>query len=74
VNIASTPGLPCNRVELTSPAGTKSILLHAANGFTNAAVVNSRFDSNAFYGEPVDVEWVEPSVDYTVVDTTPNAE
>lgn len=57
VNVASTPGLPCNQIELTSPAGTKSILLHAANGFTNSALANSRFESNAFYGEPVNGDW-----------------
>jgi subtilisin family serine protease len=57
VNVASTPGLPCNQVELTSPSGTKSILLHAANGFTNIALANSRFESNAFYGEPVNGTW-----------------
>ena len=57
VNMPSTPGLPCNQIELTSPAGTKSILLHAANGFTNSAIANSRFESNAFYGEPVSGVW-----------------
>lgn len=57
LNIASTPGLPCNQIELTSPAGTKSILLHAANGFTNSAVVNSRIESNAFYGEALNGTW-----------------
>jgi subtilisin family serine protease len=57
INMVSTPGLPCNQIELTSPAGTKSILLHAANGFTNAAITNSRFESNAFYGEPVNGVW-----------------
>jgi hypothetical protein len=48
VNIASTPGMLCNQIELTSPSGTKSILMHAANGFTNAQVGNTRFESNAF--------------------------
>jgi subtilisin family serine protease len=57
LNIDSTPGLLCNQVELTSPSGTKSILLHAANGFTNAQIVNSRFESNAFYGEPINGTW-----------------
>jgi subtilisin family serine protease len=57
INLASTPALPCNQIELTSPSGTKSILLHAANGFTNAAIAGSRFESNAFYGEPVSGTW-----------------
>jgi subtilisin family serine protease len=66
VNIDSTPGLPCNQIELTSPAGTKSILLHAANGFTNSAIANSRFESNAFYGEPINGTWTLRFFDYCV--------
>jgi len=58
INVASTPGLQCNQIELTSPSGTKSILLHAANGFTNAQIVSTRFESNAFYGEPINGTWV----------------
>ena len=57
VNIAFTPLLACNQIELTSPSGTKSILLHAANGFTNTALNNTRFLSNAFYGEPLNGTW-----------------
>lgn len=57
LSIASTPGLMCNQVELKSPSGTKSILMHAANGFSNVSVINSRFLSNAFYGEPVNGDW-----------------
>jgi subtilisin family serine protease len=57
VNIDSTPNLPCNQIELSSPSGTKSILLHAANGFTNESLVNSRFEANAFYGEPINGTW-----------------
>ena len=63
VNIATTPGAPCNQIELTSPSGTKSILMHAANGFTNAAFVNSRFESNAFYGEPANGTWTLRFID-----------
>jgi subtilisin family serine protease len=77
INIDSTPGLQCNQIELTSPAGTKSILFHAANGFTNAAIVNTRFESNAFYGESVNGTWVLRFLDYcpasgtsTVLSTT----
>ncbi len=64
VNVASTPSLPCNQIELTSPAGTKSILLHAVNGFTNTAIANSRFESNAFYGEPVNGVWSLKFMDF----------
>jgi subtilisin family serine protease len=77
VNIDSTPGLPCNQIELTSPGGTKSIMLHAANGFTNAAIANTRFESNAFYGEPVNGTWTLKYFDFcpgvlpqTVLSTT----
>jgi subtilisin family serine protease len=77
VNIDSTPGLLCNQIELKSPAGTKSILLHAANGFTNAAIANTRFESNAFYGEPVNGTWTLTYFDFcpgslpqTVLSTT----
>ena len=48
LNIASTPILGWNQVELTSPSGTKSILVHAANGFGNVSVAFSRIFSNAF--------------------------
>jgi subtilisin family serine protease len=64
LNIASTPDLRCNQVELKSPSGTKSILMHAANGFANASVVNSRFLSNAFYGEPVNGNWTLTFFDF----------
>lgn len=58
INLQQTPSLVCNQIELTSPSGTKSILMHAGNGFTNSSVVNSRFLSNAFYGEPVNGKWL----------------
>jgi subtilisin family serine protease len=57
VSLSSTPGMLCNQIELTSPSGTKSILMHAANGFQNSSVPLSRFESNAFYGEPVNGAW-----------------
>jgi subtilisin family serine protease len=79
INMDATPGLPCNQIELTSPSGTKSILLHAANGFTNTAIVNSRFESNAFYGESVNGSWNLRFLDWcgiagspTVLSTTQN--
>ena len=64
INIDSTPGLPCNQLELTSPSGTKSILLHAANGLTNTQIINTRFESNAFYGEPVNGTWLLRFLDF----------
>ncbi len=77
VSLSSTPGMLCNQIELTSPSGTKSILMHAANGFQNASVPLSRFESNAFYGEPVNGAWKLTFLDYctasgisTVLSTT----
>jgi len=73
VNIISTPGLPCNQIELTSPSKTKSILLHAFNGFTNAQVPNTRFETNAFYGEPLNGTWTLRFLDFCAAQTTPTA-
>jgi subtilisin-like proprotein convertase family protein len=70
VNIASTPGLPCNQIELTSPSGTKSILMHAANGFTNAQLANTRFESNGFYGEPANGTWMLRFLDFCAASGT----
>ena len=64
VNLTSSPLLACNQIELSSPAGTKSILLHAANGFTNSALNNVRFLSNAFYGEPINGTWLLRFLDF----------
>ena len=80
VNIAQAPvstlpqnrspnGLWCNQIELTSPSGTKSILMHALQGTGNydevnkitypqSALVDAMFLSNAFYGEPAKGTWV----------------
>jgi subtilisin family serine protease len=52
-----TPAVLCNQLELTSPSGTKSILLNGASGFTNVRVIDTRLASNAFYGEPVNGTW-----------------
>jgi subtilisin-like proprotein convertase family protein len=73
INLASTPGLPCNQIELKSPAGTKSILMHAANGFTNTAIANSRFESNAFYGEAPKGTWTLTFFDFCPATGTPTA-
>lgn len=56
-NIASTPVLLCNQIEVRSPSGTKSILLHAVSGFTQNSVTDARLLSNAFYGESVNGTW-----------------
>jgi subtilisin family serine protease len=80
VNIAKAPvsnappnvypsGLWCNQIELTSPSGTKSILMHALQGTGNydavnqvtypqSALVDAMFLSNAFYGEPAKGTWI----------------
>lgn len=57
INEPAGYGLYCIQIEVVSPSGTKSILLHAATGFTNLSVVDSRLESNAFYGEPINGAW-----------------
>jgi subtilisin family serine protease len=57
VNFSETPSLQCNQVEVTSPAGTRSILLHAGNGYEQTSAANVRLLTNAFYGEPVRGTW-----------------
>jgi subtilisin-like proprotein convertase family protein len=52
-----TANVSCNQIEITSPSGTKSILLQGASGFRNAKLANTRFASNAFYGESVNGTW-----------------
>jgi subtilisin-like proprotein convertase family protein len=69
VNITASPALTCNQIELTSPSGTKSILMHAANGFSNSGVLQTsipgtRFLSNAFYGESGSGTWTLRFLDY----------
>jgi subtilisin family serine protease len=56
-NIILTPAVWCNQIEVVSPSGTKSILLHAANGFSQSSAMTVRALSNAFYGEPVNGTW-----------------
>jgi hypothetical protein len=53
LNMNDSPGLACNQIELISPSGTKSILMHALNGYSNngvpqQSITNSRILSNAF--------------------------
>jgi len=62
LNMNDSPGLACNQIELISPSGTKSILMHALNGYSNngvpqQSITNSRILSNAFYGEPATGTW-----------------
>jgi subtilisin-like proprotein convertase family protein len=63
INLSVSPGLTCNQFELTSPSGTKSILLNAANGYSfngitsQNSISNGRLPSNAFYGESAAGNW-----------------
>jgi subtilisin family serine protease len=47
----------CNQVELTSPGGTKSILLNMDSSHTSTSVSGVRLLSNAFYGESASGVW-----------------
>lgn len=69
VNINASPALTCNQIELSSPSGTKSILMHAGNGFSNQGVLQTsipgtRFMSNAFYGEASAGTWTLRFLDF----------
>jgi hypothetical protein len=44
--------------------------MHAANGFTNVQVTNTRFESNAFYGEPINGTWVLRFLDFCAASGT----
>jgi subtilisin-like proprotein convertase family protein len=62
LNLNDSPALACNQIELISPSGTKSILMHALNGYSNngvaqQSITNSRILSNAFYGESATGTW-----------------
>lgn len=76
INLSVTPGLTCNQVELTSPSGTKSILLNAANGYSSngvayqSSISNGRLISNAFYGEPAAGNWSLRLLNYCSGTTT----
>jgi subtilisin-like proprotein convertase family protein len=51
-------------IELTSPAGTKSVLLTPYNGFINSnADLSMTFLSNAFYGENALGDWTIKVID-----------
>ena len=69
LNITSTPALMCNQIELTSPSGTKSIILNAANGLNSGGYYQTRlsnviFLTNAFYGETATGSWVLKFLDF----------
>jgi subtilisin family serine protease len=69
ININASPALTCNQIELSSPSGTKSIVMHAANGFSNSGVLQTslpgtRFLSNAFYGETPLGTWTLRFLDF----------
>jgi hypothetical protein len=53
----STSSVMCTQIEVTSPSGTKSIVLGAGTGFSNSRLTNVRLLSNAFYGEPSGGRW-----------------
>jgi subtilisin-like proprotein convertase family protein len=50
-------------IELTSPSGTKSILLNIRNGFAAAPGLQMTLVSNLFYGEPSAGGWTVKVVD-----------
>jgi subtilisin family serine protease len=57
-------------IELTSPAGTRSVLKNGRDGFTNHAnLSNMVLQSNAFYGEPAAGIWTIKLVDTEAPDT-----
>jgi hypothetical protein len=47
----------CTQIELTSPQGTKSVVLNLGSAHTSASVNGVKFVSNAFYGEPSAGTW-----------------
>lgn len=52
-------------IELTSPSGTKSILLNIANGFVDTDLNSMVLLSNAFYGEQSSGTWTIKLIDGT---------
>jgi subtilisin-like proprotein convertase family protein len=62
-SLSLTSALTCNQFEITSPSGTKSIILHAANGYSSdgvnyqTSINTARLMTNAFYGEPAAGNW-----------------
>lgn len=56
-------------VELTSPSGTKSILMNINSGITTTSIANVTLLSNAFYGETSLGNWTLKVVDGAAADT-----
>ena len=56
-SVGTAFGARCMQIELVSPAGTRSILLNAGNGFTNTLIDRVLLASNAFYGENPNGVW-----------------
>jgi len=56
-------------IELTSPAGTKTILLNIRNGFNGSGLNGMVLASNAFYGETSAGNWTIKVVDGDAIDT-----
>ena len=56
-------------VELTSPAGTKSILMNINSGVQGSSMSNERLLSNAFYGENSQGQWHLKLIDGMAEDT-----
>jgi subtilisin-like proprotein convertase family protein len=58
-------------IELTSPAGTRSVLKNVTDGYFNSVnLVNQVFLSNAFYGENPTGAWTIKVVDGFNLDTS----
>ncbi len=55
-------------IELTSPSGTKSILLNIRNGLSPAPGLQMTLESNMFYGEPSAGQWTVKIVDGRPID------
>lgn len=56
-SLSSLNAMACVQIELDSPSGTRSILLHGASGLQNLSIDNSRLATHAFYGEPLNGTW-----------------
>ncbi len=73
-NIGQTQAIQCNQIEVVSPSGTRSIVLHAGNGFLQTSAIGFRILSNAFYGEPLNGTWTVTYFNFcsgpTVLSTT----
>ena len=75
-SLSSTTALTCNQFEITSPSGTKSVILHAANGYSRdgvnyqTSINTARLMTNAFYGETAAGNWTVRFLDFCSGGTT----